>query len=195
MISAEPRVASVRRFIAPPACDWLIGLGRPHLKKATIYDAQNGALREDSLRGNSAAQLQLDRFDMVLAFLRARIAALADLPTLALEASQILHYNVGEEFGKHHDFLDVSSPSLAQEVAANGQRVLTLLIYLNDDYEGGETAFPLLGKSYKGRKGDALVFWNVQPDGTPDPRTLHVGTAPTRGEKWLFSQWIRVAAS
>jgi hypothetical protein len=76
-----------------------------------------------------------------------------------------------------------------------GQRALTVLIYLNDDYAGGDTAFPMLGRSFKGRKGDALIFWNLAQDGAPDGRTLHIGTAPTKGEKWLFSQWIRIPAS
>jgi hypothetical protein len=194
-LSEEPRIASVRRFISTATCDWLVKLGKPHLKKATIYNTQSGGLEEDRVRTNTAADLNLERFDVVLGFLRARIAALAELPTVALESSQILHYDVGEEFSLHHDFLDVSFPGLAEQVASHGQRALTLLIYLNDGYEGGETAFPLLGKSFKGRKGDALVFWNVLPDGAPDRRTLHAGTAPTRGEKWLFSQWIRVRAS
>jgi hypothetical protein len=77
-------------------------------------------------------------------------------------------------------------------VAVHGQRAMTVLIYLNDDYEGGETAFPVLGRGFKGRKGDALVFWNLMPDGAPDYRTAHIGRAPTRGEKWLFSQWVRI---
>ena len=67
----------------------------------------------------------------------------------------------------------------------------TLLIYLNDGFEGGETHFPLTGLRFKGRKGDALLFHNVLPGGAPDPITLHAGLAPARGEKWLFSQWIR----
>jgi prolyl 4-hydroxylase len=67
-----------------------------------------------------------------------------------------------------------------------------VLVYLNEDYEGGATAFPALGRGFKGGKGDALVFWNLTPEGAPDYRTRHIGTAPTRGEKWLFSQWIRI---
>jgi hypothetical protein len=131
--------------------------------------------------------------DTVVAFLRARIAALAKVPLawLNAESCQIMHYKVGEEFVPHYDFLDVSYPGLARDVADNGQRALTLLIYLNEDYENGQTAFPALGRSFRGRRGDALLFWNVADDGTPDRRTLHAGTPPTRGEKWLLSQWIR----
>ena len=51
--------------------------------------------------------------------------------------------------------------------------------------------FPQLGKRFKGRRGNALFFWNVEPDGTPDKRTVHAGLPPTRGEKWMLSQWIR----
>jgi hypothetical protein len=69
--------------------------------------------------------------------------------------------------------------------------VLTFLLSLNDDYEGGETQFPILNKLYRGRKGNALFFWNVEPDGSPDKRLLHAGLPPTSGEKWLLSQWIR----
>jgi hypothetical protein len=47
---------------------------------------------------------------------------------------------------------------------------------------------------YRGRKGDAIFFWNVDPSGAPDKRTYHAGLAPTRGEKWLLSQWIRERA-
>jgi prolyl 4-hydroxylase len=56
---------------------------------------------------------------------------------------------------------------------------------------GGETEFPYLRQRFRGRKGDALFFWNVLPDFSPDARTLHAGLPPSSGEKWLFSQWVR----
>ena len=192
IFSAEPRIATVKGYLSSPACDWLIALGRSNLKAAQVYDADTGDLRADSNRSNSAAQLDLAHMDTFTAFVRARIAALANVSIAGLETSQLLNYRVGEEFAEHCDFLDPDSPGHARDIAMHGQRALTVLIYLNDDYEGGDTAFPALGRSYKGRKGDALVFWNLTPDGAPDWRTAHIGTAPTRGEKWLFSQWIRI---
>ena len=192
IFSAEPRIATIKGYLSAAACDWLVELGRPILRAAQVYDAETGDLRTDSNRSNSAAQLDLERMDTFSAFVRARIAALANVSIAGLETSQILHYQVGEEFAEHCDFLDPSNPGHARDIAAHGQRALTVLIYLNDDYEGGETAFPALGRGFKGRKGDALVFWNLTPEGLPDWRTRHVGSAPTRGEKWLFSQWIRI---
>jgi prolyl 4-hydroxylase len=103
----------------------------------------------------------------------------------------VLHYAPGEQFAPHYDFIDDSTPAGRREVAATGQRAVTFLAYLNDGYEGGETAFPLLGGRYKRNKGDALFYSNVTPDGSPDRRTMHAGTPLKRGEKWLMSQWIR----
>ena len=192
IFSNEPRIATVKGYLSTGGCDWLIALGRPSLKSAQVYDAETGDLRTDSNRNNSAAQLDLERIDAFSAFVRASIASLANVSIGGLETSQILHYRVGEQFAEHCDFLDPGNPGHARDVAMHGQRALTVLIYLNDDYEGGETAFPALGRGFKGRKGDAIVFWNLTPDGAPDYRTAHIGTAPTRGEKWLFSQWIRI---
>jgi prolyl 4-hydroxylase len=192
-ISREPRIAVVDGFISTQACDWLIRVAGPHLKQAQIFDNPTGGRRDDGRRNNSAAELHLSCMDTVVAFLRARIAALAEVPIawLNAESCQIMHYRPGEEFVPHYDFLDVSYAGLAHDVASNGQRAMTLLVYLNEEYENGQTAFPLLERSFRGRKGDALFFWNVTHDGAPDQRTLHAGTPPTSGEKWLLSQWIR----
>ena len=108
-----------------------------------------------------------------------------------MELPSVLHYAPGEQYAPHHDFCDVSLPGPAKDVADHGQRVLTFLIYLNEDYEGGETDFPQLNWRFKGRKGDAVFWWSVDENGAPDPRTLHAGLPPTSGEKWLFSQWMR----
>ena len=192
VLSQAPRIALARKFISAPLCDWLIRLGAPHLRAAEVYEPGSGEAAEHVGRTNRSVMLELKHTDAVLAFVRSRIAVLANVAIRGLEASQVLHYEVGQEFRPHHDFFDVSNPAYAREVARTGQRALTVLVYLNDGYQGGETAFPLLGRSFKGRKGDALVFWNVDEDGAPDWRTLHAGTAPTRGEKWLFSQWVRI---
>jgi prolyl 4-hydroxylase len=67
-------------------------------------------------------------------------------------------------------------------------------VYLNGDYDGGATQFPLINVRHKGSRGDGLFFCNVTPDGKPDGRAVHAGTPPTRGEKWVLSQFIRSRA-
>jgi prolyl 4-hydroxylase len=108
-----------------------------------------------------------------------------------MEHTVILHYAPGQQYFQHYDFLEEGDPGGAQDIAQRGQRVFTFLVYLNDDFAAGETGFPRLNWRYKGRKGDAVFFWNVTPDGVCDRETLHAGLPPAQGEKWLLSQWIR----
>lgn len=190
-LSADPAIVVTESFIAPDVCDWLISRAREHLAPAMVFEV--GTLRtvHSQIRTNSSAAFDLVHIDLVVLLICERISAACARPVTAMEAPQVLHYAVGQEFRPHDDFLYPELPDQAADIAAHGQRALTLLVYLNDDFEGGETDFPLLGLRFRGRKGDALMFSNVLADGAPDRRMRHAGLAPTAGEKWLLSQWIR----
>jgi prolyl 4-hydroxylase len=189
----SPRIGVVEGCAAPEICDWLIERARPRVSRAKVYDAASGGGRVEEARSNSSVAFDIAQSDIVLMLLRARIVAIVNDPLTSLEGSAILHYAPGQRFEPHFDFLDPAVPGYARDAAASGQRVATFLLYLNDDFEGGETEFPKLGWRWKGRKGDALLFWNVTQAGQPDARTLHAGLPPSSGEKWLLSQWIRQA--
>ncbi|HSM95330.1 MAG TPA: 2OG-Fe(II) oxygenase, partial [Rhizomicrobium sp.] len=190
-LSSSPVIRAYPNFIPPEFCDWIIDRSRDRTQPATVVLRETGSGgRMDQTRSNSHAGFDLSECDVILMLLRARISALSGLPPQGLEWPMALHYAVGEEYKPHHDYYDTSAYSLQQLVSRTGQRVATFLIYLNEDFDGGETDFPKLNIRYRGQKGDGLLFFNVA-DGKPDPRTLHAGLAPTRGEKWLYSQWIR----
>jgi prolyl 4-hydroxylase len=191
MKCASPRIGAIDDFLPQPVCDWLITVARPGLKHAQVLDADSGARAYSGRRTNTGAYLGLLQSDIIVRLVKARIAAALGKPVSQQEDSNILHYSPGELFAEHYDFQDPNEPGHARELAAVGQRIATFLVYLNEDYEGGETAFPLLNWSYKGKKGDALFFWNVSHEGEVERQLLHAGLAPTRGEKWLFSQWVR----
>ena len=129
--------------------------------------------------------------DVALSLIRDRIAAACGAAVTHFEIAKILHYSPGEQFALHADFIEAKTPELARELAARGQRAATFLIYLNAGYEGGATQFPRLDWQYRGGRGDALLFSNVNTDGGPDYDTVHAGMPPTSGEKWVLSQWIR----
>jgi prolyl 4-hydroxylase len=67
---------------------------------------------------------------------------------------------------------------------------MTMLVYLNDAYEGGETEFLKTGFKIKGSAGDAILFRNADPAGNPDEDSLHAGLPVTSGVKLLASRWI-----
>jgi prolyl 4-hydroxylase len=191
IISESPRIAAVRGFLPPGICRWLIARARPSLIPAEVYDRDTGRLIVDSNRNNRAALFPLVLSDLILLLVRERIARVIGRPTSFMEQPGILNYAPGEEYRPHFDFCDVSLPGPAKDAAENGQRVLTFLIYLNDDYEGGETDFPRLSWHFRGHAGDALFWWSVDTEGNADLRTLHAGLPTRKGEKWLFSQWVR----
>ena len=191
VVSAAPRIAVVRGFLLPGVCNWLIARAKPNLMSATVYDRDTGGLVVDPHRNNRAAIFPLVISDLILLLVRERIASVIGRPASFMEQPSVLHYAPGEEYRPHCDFCDLTLPGPAKDAAENGQRVLTFLIYLNEDYEQGETDFPQLGWRFRGRKGDALFWWSVDPAGAPESRTLHAGLPPRNGEKWLFSQWVR----
>jgi hypothetical protein len=191
IVSASPRVAVVEDFASPEICDWIIERARTRLGPAKVFDLVSGGPTHEAVRDNSECHFGAEDGDLILQFLRNRIATMTELFVPGLEATAVLHYTPGQRFLPHYDYLDEAHPGHAKEIAEGGQRVLTFLLSLNDDYEGGETQFPILSKRYRGKRGNALFFWNVEPDGTPDKRLLHAGLPPTSGEKWMLSQWIR----
>jgi len=191
IVSASPRIAVVEDCASPEVCDWLIARARTRLGPARVFDLLSGGPAHEPVRDNSECHFGVDDGDLIVQLLRSRIAAVTELFVTGMEAPAVLHYTAGQRFLPHYDFLDDTHPGHVTEIAKGGQRVLTFLLSLNDDYEGGETQFPILGKRYRGRRGNALFFWNVEPDGTPDKRLLHAGLPPTLGEKWMLSQWIR----
>lgn len=190
-LSDDPRIRCVSSFATAEECDWLVRAARLRLGRAEIWDPSSGSGKVVDDRSNSAMEFRLFDLDVVTQVVRARIATVTKLPLPLFEVPQVLHYAVGQMFAPHYDFLDPSDPGNRDHLAARGQRIATFLLYLNDSFEGGETEFPLADVRYRGGTGDALFFANVDRGGNADPKTLHAGTPPTAGEKWVLSQWIR----
>ena len=191
ILSADPPIHVAPILLSAEVCDALIARARPLLAPATVYNQFAGGKTVGEARRNSAAEFNVTDRDVVMLAVCDRLCALAGLPTINAESCQVLHYEVGETFAPHFDFFDPKVGGHAVALAEGGQRVATVLVYLNDGLEGGETDFPMLGIRHRGGKGDALVFRNLDARGWPDYRTLHAGLPPTQGEKWLLSLWIR----
>jgi hypothetical protein len=190
-IHEDPKICTFASFVSPAVCDWLIESARARLERARVYDAFKHSDFVDESRTNSSAIFQIVDADLVHMLVQARMSAIVGLPVSHMEAPTVLHYSAGETIGNHYDFVDPAHPNYGEEIRRFGNRMITFLIYLNAGYEGGETAFPKLSLSHSGRRGEGLFFVNTLPDGHANLRTLHNGRPPTRGEKWVFSQFIR----
>jgi prolyl 4-hydroxylase len=97
----------------------------------------------------------------------------------------VLHYGPGQEYKAHYDFFSPKNPQ------ARNNRISTLIIYLNDVEEGGETVFPLLQLKVKPKRGSALYFEYFYRQQALNELTLHSSVPVVRGEKWVATQWMR----
>jgi prolyl 4-hydroxylase len=191
VVNADPLLRSFPRFIPPAFCARLIEQSRLRLKPALVYDAVNKRDIHSGTRTNSVAQYNLMENEFIHFLLQERMANACNIPMTQFEATAILHYNPGEQITNHYDFVNTDIPDYDREIAENGQRIITFLIYLNDGYQAGETVFPTLGIAHKGQLGEGFFFTNALADGKPDHRVLHAGSPPVAGEKWIVSQFIR----
>lgn len=187
-ICESPRVRFCEGFLSPIMCDWLIQLAQNKLKPAMMVEGYGAEPSYTTNRTNSDFAFGVLDADCILALVRERISTMVKLPVHAMEPPQMLHYAPGQELKPHVDYLQRSDRS--DPGAYQGDRIVTFLLYLNDGFEAGETAFPRADLKAKPAKGGALYFANVDSFGKPDPRSLHAGLPPVGGEKWLLSQWI-----
>jgi hypothetical protein len=182
-----PRIRACDAFAPVEVCDWLIDRARGKFVPAMLFDGISAHFHAD--RTNSDFAFDVVSGDVVLTLVRERIANMTRLPTPTMEPPQIFHYAVGQEIKGHYDFLKPGDGS-AYGGGYEGERIATFLIYLNDDYEGGELDFPHIGLKHRGRTGDAVFFANVDAAGKPDRSSLHAARPILGGEKFIFSQWI-----
>ncbi len=185
-LSSRARVAVARGFAPPGFAQWLIDRAKDRLVAAVANDAGGQAVRT----AETCAFGPQER-DMVLAIVQERAARLLGVPIACHEPPNAISYEPGQQYRQHADFIEPSVPQFQPELQLLGQRVATVVTYLNDDFDGAETIFPDLDVKFRGEPGDAIFFANVLADGSPDYLTSHAALPPTRGRKWVLSQWIR----
>jgi prolyl 4-hydroxylase len=186
----SPVVVTLERVLRDEECVQLIGLAQPRLQCSTVVDGPTGANVTAGRRSSDGMFFRL-RENPFIAQLDERLSALMNCPVENGEGLQVLHYSPGGQYPPHFDFLTPSNPASAQSIARSGQRVSTLIVYLNDVIEGGETVFPEAGLSVVPRRGNGLYFEYTNSRLQVDPRSAHGGAPVSAGEKWIATKWMR----
>ncbi|XP_057816020.1 prolyl 4-hydroxylase 1 isoform X2 [Cryptomeria japonica] len=199
IISWSPRIIVFHNFLSPEECDYLIAIARPRLRVSTVVDTKTGKGIKSDVRTSSGMFLNHEekKYPMIQA-IEKRISVYSQVPAENGELMQILRYEKGEFYKPHHDYFS------DEFNIKRGQRIATMLMYLSDDLQGGETNFPLAGdmecscggKMVKGvcvkpKKGDAILFWSMGLDGSVDPKSIHGGCEVSGGVKWSATKWMR----
>lgn len=173
------------------------------MTKSSVVDSQTGGSVDSEVRTSSGMFLTHNQDDIVKT-IEDRIATVTMLPDENGESIQILRYVDGQKYEPHTDYFH---DKVNVNPANGGQRIATVLMYLTTPEEGGETVFPYSekkvsgegwsdcaknGLAVKAKKGNALFFYSLKPDGTGDGKSTH-GSCPTlKGEKFSATKWIHV---
>lgn len=191
VLSADPYVAIVRGILDLAECAELRQIALAKLARSTTVNKETG-LTEVIADRTSEGMFFMRGEDAFIGLLEERMADVMGYPTENGEGLQILHYNTGGQYRPHHDYFDPSHSGSAVHLAHGGQRVSTMVMYLNTPEAGGFTEFPTLGIKVPAEEGSALLFaYGPGADGIPDIRCLHAGCPVEKGEKWIATKWVR----
>lgn len=179
-LSQDPDVIHFPCLLTPAECRYLMEATGNRFEPSMVYDSSRQLVR-DEIRTSDGSTIHWLIEDPAIVALNRRIAAISGSNYDSGETLALLRYSPGQEYRPHFDFVK----------GAENRRLMTALIYLNDDYEGGETAFVRTGMKVKGKIGDVILFRNEGADGGPNPLSEHAGLPITRGVKYLATRWIR----
>ncbi|MGM0838106.1 MAG: 2OG-Fe(II) oxygenase [Bacillota bacterium] len=176
----EPLIVVLGNVLSHEECDELIKLSKDRMQRSKIGNARE----VDDLRTSSSMFFQEGENDIITR-IEKRTSQIMNIPVEHGEGLQILNYKIGQEYKAHFDFFSSANRPV------NNPRVSTLVMYLNDVDEGGETYFPKLNFSVTPKKGTAVYFEYFYDNHHLNELTLHGGSPIINGEKWAATQWMR----
>jgi prolyl 4-hydroxylase len=185
-----PRVVLFGGLLSDAECDELVAMSARKLQRSTVVNAATGEYDVHPDRTSEGTHYTRGE-NALIRKIETRISELVSCPVDHGEPIQILHYTPGAEYKPHFDFFDPTFEGNDKVLAMGGQRIATLIMYLNDVEAGGSTVFPDVGLDVLPKKGNALYFAYATEDGQLDRRTLHGGSPVGRGEKWIATKWLR----
>lgn len=184
----QPTVAVFADFLSPEECEQLKADAAARLARSETVENSRGGSEVNAARTSQGMFFQRGETPLCQT-IEARIAALVDWPVENGEGIQVLRYGVGAEYKPHYDYFDPSQPGTVNITQRGGQRVGTVVMYLNTPEQGGATVFPDAGLDVHAVAGHAVFF--AYPTPTPSTLTLHGGAPVVQGEKWVATKWMR----
>ena len=222
-LNAEPAIFRIPNFLSPQEVKNLIEIGRSRLVRAPVVansrsDTEYSVYNAKLTKGRTSSTAFLEK--ELVPWLLDRVSQLTNKPPSHMERPQVGHYNPGEHYAPHFDAVDMASNVGRAFNANGGQRLVTVLCYLNsfpaDGSSGGSTSFCSLpghrvhvdardgGAMSRDQSspddrilsvtpvsGTALVFFPGKLNGELDRRLLHTAESPLGCEKHVAQVWIR----
>jgi prolyl 4-hydroxylase len=183
-----PRVVVFGGLLADEECETLIGLARARLARSETVQTETGSSEVNAARTSDGMFFERGEQELI-ARIEARFAALLGWPIENGEGLQVLRYRPGAEYKPHYDYFDPAHSGTPSILKRGGQRVASLVCYLNTPAQGGATTFPDVEFEVAPVRGNAVFFSYERPH--PATLTLHGGAPVIEGEKWVATKWLR----
>ena len=184
----SPDIVVFGNVLTADECDALIAAAKPRLNRSLTVATKTGGEELNADRTSSGMFFRRDENDVVKTLER-RLAALVNWPIDNGEGLQILHYRPGAEYKPHYDYFDPDEPGTPTILKRGGQRVATIIMYLNEPELGGGTVFPDVNFEVTPQRGNAVFFSYSRAH--PSSQSLHGGAPVIAGEKWVATKWLR----
>jgi prolyl 4-hydroxylase len=184
-----PDIVLLDNFMSETECDELRKLSKGTLTKSTVVDDNTGEGVKHEARSSQGTYFSLAQNPLVEK-IEARISEITGQPAINGEGIQILNYIDGGEYKPHFDYFPDNEGGRCN-MSKGGQRIISVIMYLNDVTAGGATIFPEINLNIYPKKGSALYFSYFNTNGKVDPLTLHGGAPVIQGEKWIATKWLR----
>lgn len=187
----KDEIYEFKNFLSDEECLYIINKSRPLIKKSKVIGEKGKNVDDNNFRTSSNTFLK-DEDDEIIKQISERIEKKISINKDHFEDLQVVHYQGGEQYKPHWDAC-VGEGRCDSFLKKGGDRYATFILYLNDDFDAGETEFPKLNKKVKPEKGKVVLFFNLNDDNkTYKENSLHAGLPPENGEKWMCNKWIRV---
>ena len=184
----SPRVIVFGGLLSHAECDEMVALAHERLARSETVQLDTGGSEVNEARTSEGMFFTREE-NPLCARIEARIAALLSWPLENGEGLQVLRYRPGAEYKPHYDYFDPAQPGTPAILRRGGQRVASLVMYLNSPAKGGATTFPDVHFEVGPVKGNAVFFSYDRPH--PMTRSLHGGAPVIEGEKWVATKWLR----
>jgi hypothetical protein len=185
------KVFEIENFLSDEECDSIIKLAKHKgLIQSTIINDHGKNIIDLNTRKSHQSWLE-DSDNDIIKRLSIAVSKITNIPVEHQEHLQVVSYEPSNYYKPHFD-ASYHPKILPIMNCGFGPRLYTLIIYLNNDFEGGETEFPKIGLKIKPEKGKAILFQNIDDNFDLIPESMHGGSPVTSGTKWIANKWIRI---
>ena len=175
----------INNLITPASRRAIINYARNHLTDSQVLGGKIKGIR-------NSQQCWISKHDSIIKPIYEKISKQFNIPIENAEDLQVVRYMPGQYYNEHHDACCDNIDKCKEFTKLGGQRKLTVLVYLNDEFTDGETEFKNLGIKIKPNAGDAIVFYPLARNSSKcHPHALHAGLPVSSGEKWIANLWFR----